>query len=59
MLWRFITQYNQQIARFNFEYISGLLGKYNLTAFTHANGSEYVLTLGRYAFTGLLLVVMD
>ena len=34
-------------------------GEYDLTAFTHANGPEYVLALGRYAFARLLLVVMD
>ena len=59
MLRLFIPQNDQHISGLDFEYISGLLGKDDLSAFPHADGSEYVLALGRYGFASLPLVVMD
>lgn len=59
MVWIFIPQNDQHISGFNFEYLPGLLGEDNLTAVAHTNRSEYMLAFGRYAFAGLLLVVMD
>ena len=59
MVWIFIPQNDQHISGFNLEYLPGLLGEDNLTAVAHTNRSEYVLAFGRYAFAGLLLVVMD
>ena len=55
----FISQNNQPVAGLDPKYLSGLLGKYDLSAFAYADGSEYMLALRRYALASLLLVVMD
>ena len=59
MLRRFIPPRDQPVSSLDIKQIPGLLRKHDLAPFPYTNGAEDVLSLGRYALTSLILIIIN
>ena len=59
MLKGLVAQNNEPVPSLDSEYISGLLGEYNLTPLPYANRAKNMLSFRGDGLAGQLLVIVD